>query len=524
MDIINMSKQKRRRAMNTFLHKHMDKITGVLSCPDRVIFKGHLPLSHPMSMDAFMTRQRWLLKDFKEHGKQASNLLVAHAKKMCAQKGRPYEYLRSFTRKETYAREIAERDGIVKGLVCVFATLESCGSYKLAYGEGRPRLKYNYPRCLVLYYYFMDREYGFMHVRIQTWFPMTVQVYINGREWLGKKLELHGVAYTARDNAIIWVEDPQRAQRFADNFAKRNWPRILDAFAKRVNPLLKNLLADCSYYWVTDQFEYATDIMFNDPHALEGLYKELLEHATLCFSAEDVLTFLGKKLHGNFKGEVLNDRKTRQPGARIKHRVSGNWIKMYDKFGSVLRIETVINRPYDFRVRRTGMREGRNVIGWFPMAKGVANLPRYVDVCLAANKRYIERLAVVDDPGEALDELPKLAKRKHINGNTYRAFNPLNPADIQLFHVLMRGEHAIHGFRNKDIRRHLMGESNSPEQKKRDSAKVSRLFGLLHAHKLIAKIPRSRRWHISKKGQRLMTCAITLYYKNAPKLYANAAA
>ena len=99
------------------------------------------------------------------------------------------------------------------------------------------------------------------------------------------------------------------------------------------------------------------------------------------FSAKDILSFLGRRFHPRFDGEVLTDcQKGRWPGARIKHRVKNQWLKMYDKFGWVLRIETVINDPHEFRVRRLRTREGRRVMIWCPMNKGVINLYRYREV------------------------------------------------------------------------------------------------------------------------------------------------
>jgi hypothetical protein len=509
-----------RDAMETFVHKHADSITGVLSCPDRVIFKGHLPLGSPQAMDAFLAQQGLLLKEFKAFSKGLAKEIKGAAQRMAKRAERPYEYLNGFVRKEEYVREIVKRDGVTEGLVCVLATKESSTSFKLIYGEGRPRLAFSRPKCLCLYFYFIDREFGLMHVRLQTWFPFTIQVYVNGHSWLARKLDRHGIGYTAVDNAFTWLEDPKRAQRFADNFVKRNWPRILEALARRVNPLLKGLLHGYGYYWVTDQFEYATDLMFRDRASLSSLYRKLLEHATLCLSAEDVLTFLGRKLHGNFKGEVLNDQKKRRQGTRVKHRMKANWIKMYDKFGCVLRIETVINHPYEFRVRRQGIRNGTTVMAWFPMAKGVANLPRYGEVCLAANRRYLQALSVVDDPAEALEQLPSMAKRVCKAGKSHRGFNPLAPEDIRLFAAVLRGEHAILGFRNKDIRARLFPGPRLPQH----SARVSRLLRILHVHGLIAKIQRSRRWRVTTQGHKLMSTAIALFKKHYPHQYALCAA
>jgi hypothetical protein len=83
---------------------------------------------------------------------------------------------------------------------------------------------------------------------------------------------------------------------------------------------------------------------------------------------------------------------------------------MYDKFGGVLRIETVINDPREFRVRRLRTREGRRKMVWCPMNKGVINLYRYREVSLAANRRYLDALAVVDDPAPAYRQVEELAE------------------------------------------------------------------------------------------------------------------
>jgi ribosomal protein S6E (S10) len=271
------------------------------------------------------------------------------------------------------------------------------------------------------------------------------------------------------------------------------------------------------YYWVIEQAEYATDVMFRDRATLQPLYEQLLRHATLCFSAEDVMTFLGRKLHGGFQGEVQSDFTKRWPGARIKHRMKNNGIKMYDKFGCVLRVETVINRPSEFQVRRRGRRQRKIVLGWFPMAKGVANFYRYAEVSRAANARYLEALAGVADPAAARRQIRKLA-RPAVQGNRrYRGFNPAAEEDVRLFAAILRGEHTIRGFRNHDIRGQLFPGSYRPEEIRRLANRVSRLLRRLRAHGLIAKIPRSRRWRPTRYGQALMATVLTLHHDRYPQ-------
>ena len=502
-----------RNAMNNaFVAKHADKITGVLSCFDRVLFKGYLPIARAEGMEAFMDRQGVLRKQFKPFVQGQTPRLKEHAQAMCKRLGRPYKYLPGrAARKEDLVADILRKQPVERGLICVLSATEGCQSFKLAYGEGRPRLVNTPRKCLCLYFYFLDSKLGLMHVRVPTWFPFTVQVCVNGHHWLAKKMDRHHLKYQRLDNAFSWIEDCARAQRFADRFVDVKWPRILQALAAKVCPLFKDLLAGMDYYWVAEQAEYATDVLFRDRDALRSLYANLLRHATLCFSAEDVMTFLGRKLDGRFKGEAVTDVHKRWQGSRVKHRIKGNWIKMYDKHGLVLRIETVINCPKDFKVRRQGKRAGELVTGWFPMSKGVCNLYRYGEVCLASNGRYLQALAVVDDPAEALRSIHKLCQPAPYRGRKRRGLNPLRCDDASLLAACLRGEFAIHGFRNRDLAQHLVGRpSKDPAERRRQNARISRRIQLLRAHGLVAKVPRSRRYHPTARGRALMIAALQI--------------
>jgi hypothetical protein len=509
--------------MRKFVAKHAAATTGTLSCFDRLLFKGHLPLGYPHGMEDFLNHQGVLFKQLKPFVLRQAERLRMHSHALAEQAGRPWQYFESPVRKDQRAREIATRDGITQGLVCVFATVEPCRSFRLAYGQGRPAIRPAWRKCLFLYFYFLDPHFGLLHVRLQTWFPFTIQVYVNGHEWLARQLDKRGLGYRRLDNAFLWLADPGRAQRLADRFATLPWPTILERLARRVNPLLRDLLASYRYYWATHQAEYATDILFTSRVALRDLYPRLLRHATLCLRAEDVLTFLGRKLHGKFAGEVLNDWKRRWPGARVKHWMKANWIKMYDKHGCVLRVETVINDPYEFKVRRRAGRRGRRTLGWHPLPKGVAYLPRYAAVSATANQRYLDALAVVDDPApvhRALDRLVQPVRDRH--GRASRAFNPAAPTDLILFTAVLRGEHTLQGFRNRALRVRLFGPAAATDHRR--SAQVSRLLKRLHLRGLLAKIPRSRRWRVTQLGHAVMSTAVLLREEHFPNAFLKDAA
>jgi hypothetical protein len=515
--------------MENFIAKHADKLQGTLSCFDRLLFRGYLPFFSGAAMAEFLDRRGVRRPELKGFLLGQASRLKEHARQMALREGRPFQYFQGRVRKEELARRIAERDGIEQGLVCVFSTLEPCRTFSIRWDHAsyiRPATR----KCLFLYYYFMDPEFGLIHVRIQTWFPLQIQVYLNGHEWLARKLARHGVRFTKHDNAFLWVEDFRRAQSFADRFVSLDWVARLDRYARRVNPLLKALLAPMSYYWVTAQAEFSTDIVFKSRPQLEELVPRLLEHSTLHFGARDILTFLGRKPHGNFAGEILTDHAPRfmggrVPGRRVKHRLKQNWLKMYDKAGLIVRVETVINSPEEFRVRRRVRRHGRWRTQWVPLRKSVAYLFRYREISLQSNSRYLNALAQVDDPTLGLRALDAITSRKQPRpARSVKAFNPLARPDHQLFTALMSGEHALHGFTNGDLRNKLEASVlRLHSDPKKASSQVSRLLHRLHVYGLVAKIPRSRRWRVTPFGNSVMAAAVRLRQRDFPGLYADVA-
>lgn len=521
--------------MDDFLNVHAEQVVGTLSTFDRLVFKGHLRGLYPDGAFArFLARQRVLLKDFKPYVTGVTGALKAHAQRLAEEAGRPFEYLQAATTKkqgeskEDRARRIAERDGITEGLVCVFSVLELCKTFTVQGNRQRQRLEAvrKNTKCLHFYFYWMDPELGLIHVRLQSWFPFEIQVWMNGREWLARQLDREGIGYQRFANTFLSINDLPRAQQLCDRFARRKWPRLLDTLARKVNPMVAVLSRSGfgGYYWVVDQAEYATDVMFRDRKTLEELCAAFTEHAITQLSAHDIFRFLGRKLNGHFNGEVTTSFKHRLEGRRIKHHLKRNHIKWYDK-GTVLRIETTINNPREFKVlRRHTDRKGRRSWRWLPMCKGVAHLWRYAQVARQSNGRYLEALAYVQPKGEAITELDRLCRPRVVRGTRYARFNPIGTEDTALFTAVLDGAHAIRGFRNRDLQDHLYTTpARYPADRRRRGAQTSRKIAKLRAHGLIAKVQGCRLYRPTPKGLRIMTA--TLHYRHSlfPDAFINAA-
>jgi hypothetical protein len=362
-----------------------------------------------------------------------------------------------------------------------------------------------------LYYYFVDKNLGLMHVRLQTWAPFTCQVYVNGHDSVARQLKKQGIAFEQLDNAFVELADPAAAQRIADRFAKRDWPKILERYARQVNPLLKQELRGATHYWVADQAEYATDIRFPEPKQLSVLFRWLLDHAVLTFSPKKIFSYLGRKWHERFDGEVQTHyRSVREPGTCIKHFMNGNWLKMYDKLGRMLRVETVINQPGEFKIFRDCQhRDGSVSKGWFAMGKGVGNLHHYQRHAWTCNRRYLDALAAVKNPTPHYEDLVALTERRRDRGRSSAGFNPAREEETRLFAAVLAGDHIARGFRNKDIRVVLYPDRHRGPR--RPSAAVGRQLKRLQVRGLVVKVPRSRRWRVTEQGRRVLGDTLQTY-------------
>lgn len=493
------------------IEKFQDKIKGSLSGYDRMIIKGHLrQFFSPSGKMHYLSQENVMLKDFGEYTKGVTTKIKEHVEKMAVERERPLIYLNSpKISKEETALDILKKSSIDEGLICVLSTLELCKSVDVKKNNQTQKLELQngWRKCLYYYFYYLDRECGFMHVRLQTWFPFEIQVYINGREYISKQLDKLGINYKRYDNSFTDISDIQKAQEISDSFYGRDLNNMLNHFAKEVNTYLSRIeeIFHCGYFWCLDQCEYATDIMFKSREDLQNVYNDLVKHALISFNCEDVMIFMGRKMHPAFSGEVVSDVKKRPQGIRIKHRMASNSIKMYDKY-SVLRVETTINDPKEFKIfKETGKDQVKR---WVPMGKSTANLYRYAQVSQAANKRYLDAVSLAEPRTESIVEVERICNRVSSGNRVFSGMNPVSKETERIFLAVMDGGNHINGFTNASIRTKLFPKAAIDDKTVRN--KTTRIIAKLRAHKLIAKIPHSFRYKVTSKGVRVMSSVLAV--------------
>src|SRR5512137_1716747 len=470
-------------AVTPFVARHASVVTSTLSGFDRLVFRGTLqPLVRDRGMFTFLCHAGIRLLDFKTFVVKTSERVKQAALAVAERLGRPVCYLDSpKISKEGLARRLLDKHPLDNpGLVCAFKTVEPCMSFEY-HRDADPNkrgLKLRPKKCLFVYQYRVHPSFGFMGARIQTWFPFSIQIWLNGREWLARQLGRRHSAFRQADNCFTWLGNPQLAQRLMGEQLKTDWPTALNAIARLLNPLHHDIFNPwpMDYYWSGYQTEWATDIVFENPKALARIYPALVRHATLHFQSPDVMRFLGRKANGNFTGEITTSFKDRAEGVRVKHWVRGNSIKMYDKAGSVLRIETTVGRTNDFKVLRPAHDLPTGKLEWKPLRKGVADLHRRAEISQRSNERYLDALAAVDDTTPCSLLFDTVARPVFDNGRRFRALRIGDPEDLALLRAIARGEFATAGFRNRDLRHRLYPSAcaPSPAEHRRLSAKISR--------------------------------------------------
>jgi hypothetical protein len=501
--------------MERFLKRYADRIVGSIAGFDRVLFRGSLlSICHRDGMDRFLGSQGVLYKDWDSFVQRLSAALKARAEHIAEQAGRPVLYVGSAqVSKQDLVRKLVERDHLQAGLVCVLSCVEPCWTFTVRRDRASKQLQLvaQERKCLHLYFYYLDGEFRLMHIRLQTWLPMTIQVCCNGREWLARQMDRAGIAYEQKENCFTAIADLPRAQALMESLLERRWENLLNAWARRVNPWLQTQAQPSfrGYYWTLREGEYATDILFHSPQALAEIYPFLVRHAIEQFDSGQVLRFLGRRTNIRFAGEVRSHLERRVEGVCVKHWVEENSIKMYDKQGSILRIETTINNPRRFSVRRRATRQGRDVVAWLPLRKGIADLRRHVELCRAANGRYVQALAVVGEPRPSHRILDPVSRSLQTPQRRYRALRPISPEESRVFAVILRGEFHIQGVRNEHLRQYLYPEAeHDPLQRRLLAARLTRHLRLLEAHGLIYRVRNTYCYRITTKGQEVMSTAL----------------
>jgi hypothetical protein len=503
--------------MKRFIERFGRAVKGVLTGFDRIVFKGTiLPLAHEQGAMSFCGWRGVLNKEYKRWMTEQTEALIAavdrYAQQQCGQRIIPLNTWRRD--KDVLAKERQKSQGIESGLIGVWSCLESGHSYRARYcaQAGYPQLRRYPTQCKHLYLYFDHEEYGFMNVRLQSWFPYHIQICLNGRQWLRRRLQAHNIESVRQGNKFLHVGDYERAQRLLDEQLDSRWPRLLEGFLPMAFPTMRETLGPhLSYYWTLWQSEWATDVILSTAAELDSTMDSLLRHALMTGTSTRVLRYLARpvtaagKPHGRSNNEVISRVLGFHDGLRVRHWVDHNSVKVYNEH-NVLRVEMTMNAPGMFRVYRRAQGESaRRPKKLRSLRKGVADIALRAQVSQEINNRFMDGLATFSDQSPMRDLLSDVTRASTKNGRRVRALDPIGK-DRQLLEAISDPAFSVSGITNAALRPQLSRTAwGAGRSDKQLSARISRHLRLLRDHGLIRKIPNRRRYHLTAKGRQLTT-------------------
>ena len=485
--------------------RYSKELDGVLSCYDRIVITGSLyPFCYAQGMTSYLYRQGIRIFDYAKFAEPLRERVRENAEALAQANGIKIEFTRKKDfRKETRIQQILKERGQQPGLVHIIGAMEACSSYLPWHDKttGKTFLRSGSSKCMTYYFYFIDEQLGLCYLRVPTWCPFRLQFYFNGHNWLANQLKQRSIAYKMLDNAFVHIDDYARANQLANEFDVELLHQRLDEFARQYCPVITDL--KLAYYWSVMQSEYATDLVFKSRETLQAFYPHLLETLTHAVKPADIATFLGRKLNGNYQGEMGNRFNKRWIGTRIKHQMGPVSIKMYDKFNQILRIETTVNNVAFFKqYRQVQHRDGSTTMAWAPMKKTVHSLPALREVLSAANQPYLKFISSIATPQVGVQQLHRLAETKTEDQHRHKGFNLFSEEDTCLFRILLQGEFFISGFTNKQLRTQYLSNKSASQ--------VTRLLKRLRVHGVIKKIGKRYKYYLTDFGRQTAAMALKL--------------
>jgi len=498
-------------------------IKGVIECFDRIVLFGtYKGIGWPSAMEQHLWAHGIKLVDYTKSYANHLRLRVAeHVRKEAQRAGVSIQQVNFSQRKEALVEAILQKRGRHEGVVCVLGAMERCRTFKVGKDQqsNRLALQWSPGKCQHYYIYFIERELGLCYLRIPTWAPFRLQFYCNGHDWLERRMKQEGIRFKKADNCFTHISDFERAQQLAHQFDAERVHGILKRIARRWVAVDKDF--GHSLHWSIYQAEWATDIVFKNDKVLPDLYAQITRTAACEVGCADIYRFLGKRHTSRSKAEVSSRLQTLVQGTRIKHTLGATSLKMYDKAGSVLRIECTTSDVKSFThyrkveprqsprasASKRGTKAGSVVTGkavqaasrHAPMRKTLYSLPALSEAMRAVNQRYLAHISQWQDRTRERHDLRHItAGVRDERDHHHRGLNFFREEDAQFMQAIQRGEYQIRGLRNRSLQEHLPGWK---------PAKIGRALRRCRAHGLLKKVAGTHKYYLTKTGSSSLVAA-----------------
>jgi hypothetical protein len=215
---------------------------------------------------------------------------------------------------------------------------------------------YRTERLVTCYFFYIhDRRTGPAFIKVCTYAPYPVKVWVNGHEIARRAALAEGIAVTPLANGFAATSDPARLQEPCDMIQAGTLRVFFESWMSRLPLPLSTSDRDHGCWWELSmrQIEVSRALVFDDPRRVRAVFEELLADNMNPGPARARRDHLRRQGHpqdpGTFSTRLLNRADQVTLNLSFRH----SRIKMYLKEDRALRIESVVNDPGDLGCKRS---------------------------------------------------------------------------------------------------------------------------------------------------------------------------
>lgn len=481
--------------VNTLLDDH---VTLRYESLDRIFLNGYLArLQTPEGLARFLRRDGEEIPRYAILGERTAAFNRA-LERFAETNQIPLIHFEKGDRKEAVAQPYLDRAEAAgrEGVVLIGIAQERASVFRPPAVRDRVPGRYGVRRTSAyinhVYFYVWDAAFGGGFIKLCTYAPWSLRVWLNGHSWAKRQLEGRHIGYQPLDNGFAAVASGRALQDVCDSLSAAD----IERFVRRWLAVLPSPLNDADgaagyrYELSILQLEISCTEVFDRPLHGRQFFESVITDQLDLGRPEKLQLVFGHRIlrrrGASFRTRVFGSGAN--PSLHVEHRATK--VKQYWKLDRALRTETTINDAYDFGIGRR-----------------LSNLPALVETGRSINRRLVEleRTAQRCTPAAATFEAlvrpsgPPAARAPGLRFG--------DPRVVALFGALADFRWAATDIRSRSLRALVEAHLGAPYGTRQMAYDLRRLT----RKGLLVRLPHSQRYRLTELGRRLVLFCTKLY-------------